>query len=159
MAAAGCTGIFFGIETGSPRMQKIIRKKLSLQQVKTVINETHSLGMHVTTSFIIGFPQEQKEDLSNTINMARELISMGVNAVQVYLLSPLPGSELYRTFGNTLQHDGQWSDLSFRCLTPGERKLIADWPAIFTVFYHYDTPYLNYDLLRSLSLVFNIYPR
>src|SRR5215471_11026199 len=30
MAAAGCHGMYFGIETGSPRMQKISRKRLDL---------------------------------------------------------------------------------------------------------------------------------
>ena len=34
MASAGCTGIFFGIETGSQRLQDVIKKKLDLDEAR-----------------------------------------------------------------------------------------------------------------------------
>lgn len=159
MAAAGCSGIFYGIETGSPRMQKLLRKNLPVQRVMSVVRDSLDLGMHVTVSFILGFPQEQKDDFIATVDMALEMVRMGVHSVQFYPLSPLPGSELYHTYVATLQHDGQWSDLSNRCLTEKEKLLIAAWPAIFSGFYHYDIPHLDYNILRAFIMIFNRYPR
>ena len=56
MEKAGCTGIFFGIETGSARMQQTIGKKLDLDQAAEAIRCAESLQVRSTVSMIIGFP-------------------------------------------------------------------------------------------------------
>jgi len=160
MAAAGCSGIFYGIETGSQRMQRLIRKNLPIQQVKSVVKETLSLGMHVSTSFICGFPQERQEDLSATFALAMDMIHMGVDEVILVPLFPLLGSELYRIFGDTIRYDGQWSsDLLYGCLNHREQEIVLNWPHVFAGFYRYETPSLNSDMLRALLRVMNNYPR
>jgi radical SAM superfamily enzyme YgiQ (UPF0313 family) len=159
MAAAGCSAIFYGIETGSPRMQRSIGKNLNIQQVKSVTKETLSLGIRVSTSFICGFPQEREEDLSATLNLAMDMINMGVNEVVFLPLFPLLDSELYREFGDTLRYDGPWSsDILYGCLNEEDQELVLNWPRIFASFYHYETPGLDYDMLRALLRVIIRYP-
>jgi radical SAM superfamily enzyme YgiQ (UPF0313 family) len=58
MGRAGCNGIFFGIETGSARMQQTIGKKLDLDQALEAIRCAESLGVGSTVSVITGFPDE-----------------------------------------------------------------------------------------------------
>lgn len=159
MAAAGCSRIFYGIESGSQRMQKMIGKNLIIQQVKPVIQETLSLGIHVTASFICGFPQDRKEDLSPTLSLVIDIINMGVDQVVFLPLAPLPKTELFRIFGDTIHYDNQWSDMPFGYLSHEEQELVLDWPHVFTSFYHYETPCLNHDMLLTLLRMVNRYPR
>jgi radical SAM superfamily enzyme YgiQ (UPF0313 family) len=160
MASAGCSGIHYGIETGSQRMQKLIGKNLPIKQVNTVVKETLSLGINVSMSFICGFPQENQEDLSATCNLAMDMIYMGVDQMIFLPLYPLVGSELYRIFGDTLCYDGSWSsDLLYGCLSQEDEERVIKWPRIFASFYHYETPGLDYDVLRALLRVINRYPR
>ena len=144
MAAAGCVRVFYGIETGSQRMQKIIGKNLPLREVRPIVKETLSLGMNATTSFIFGFPQELPEDLSATLSLAVEMVGLGVDQVPLLPLIPLVGSGLYREFGHTI-----------RC----EEQQSRDRTDAFSGLCHYETPYLDGDMLAALGAVFNRYPR
>src|SRR5271166_1575357 len=58
MARAGCNGIFYGVEAGSPRMQTVIDKHLDMEQVRQVIAATEHFDMNSTVSLITGFPEE-----------------------------------------------------------------------------------------------------
>src|SRR5262249_32027050 len=69
MSRAGCHGLFFGVETGSARLQKIIDKGLDLDQSRAVIDTAHRLGMGNTVSLITGFPEENQDDLRETLAM------------------------------------------------------------------------------------------
>ena len=54
MRKAGCVDIFFGIETGSQRMQKVIQKDLDMQTVREVFHHTDAAGLSATASIIVG---------------------------------------------------------------------------------------------------------
>src|SRR5437667_9243985 len=58
MAEAGCRGIFFGIETGSNRMQSVINKKLDLAEAWARIQCADQHGIDMAVALIIGFPEE-----------------------------------------------------------------------------------------------------
>jgi radical SAM superfamily enzyme YgiQ (UPF0313 family) len=160
MAAAGCSGIFYGVETGSQRIQKLIGKNLPVDRVESIVEETLYQGINVSISFICGFPQEQKKDLSATFEMAMDLINLGVDQIVLLPLFPLLSSQLYQQFGETLHFDGPWSsDILYGCLSLDDREQILKWPRIFPGFYHYETPGLDSDMLRSLLRIINHYPR
>ena len=57
MADAGCVGLYFGIETGSTRMQHITQKKLDLDWCKPMLEVARRLGIETTASFITGYPE------------------------------------------------------------------------------------------------------
>jgi len=156
MAEAGCSGISYGIETGSPRMQKLIGKNLSIEQINSVIDDTLLAGINVSASFICGFPQENMEDLTATFDLIMDLIARGV---QVFLLPlcPLISSELYRTFGDTLVYDGPWSELTHGRLGPEYEEQIKQRPQIFAGFYHFKIS-LDEDMIRALVRVINRHP-
>src|SRR5205814_1110404 len=69
MARAGCDGIFFGVETGSKRMQRIIDKDLDPLQARSAVEIAERLGIRTTVSTIVGFPEETEADLRETINV------------------------------------------------------------------------------------------
>ncbi len=69
MVRAGCEGIFFGVETGSPRMQKIIDKHLDIERAHEIIDAVERLGIRSTISLIVGFPEETWEDVRHSMRM------------------------------------------------------------------------------------------
>ena len=56
MARAGCDGVFFGVESGSKRMQRIIDKDLDPEQARSAVEIAERLGISTTVSTIVGFP-------------------------------------------------------------------------------------------------------
>ncbi len=102
MADSGLRWIYLGIETGSPRMQKLINKNLKLEKVLPLARFITSLGVRVVTSFIYGFPEEGEEDISQTIALMTDLLAMKNVQVQNHLCAFLPGTALGEEYRDRL---------------------------------------------------------
>lgn len=140
MAESGCDQIFFGVETGSPRMQQIVNKKLKLDRAPEVVRKACELGILATSGFIVGFPQEGMEDLTQTMRLMLELYFAGDrDDVEIYLrlLVPFPGSPLYNEYGTSLGIDQHLSDFSVYPSTPVDMEFIKKYPQVFSTLYHY----------------------
>ncbi len=68
---AGCEHILFGIESGSPRILKLMRKNYRIEDADRIIKELHELGIIVTCNFMFGFPGEREEDFQLTLDFIR----------------------------------------------------------------------------------------
>jgi radical SAM superfamily enzyme YgiQ (UPF0313 family) len=93
MKKAGVYKINIGIESGSPRVQKVIKKGLSLDAIRDGIARAASRGIFTHGFFMMGFPDETEEDLRATIDFA---CSSDLHTAGFALLSPFPGTEVYR---------------------------------------------------------------
>jgi len=93
MKRAGVYKINIGIESGSPRVQKIIRKGLSLDAIRDGVARAAARGIFTHGFFMMGFPDETEDDLNQTIEFAR---SSDLHTAGFALLSPFPGTEVYR---------------------------------------------------------------
>ena len=60
MARSGCASIFFGIETGSARLQRLIGKNLDLHEAASRVACASRHGIGTTVSLITGFPGETR---------------------------------------------------------------------------------------------------
>jgi Fe-S-cluster containining protein len=141
MKQAGCRGIYFGLETGSQRMQQVINKHLNVADAIQVVQRSAEQGLEITTSMIIGFPNEQPEDLRDSLRVFLDLKATGHALVQLHVLAPMIGSALSGE-GHTLQYDGMPSDFSdtARVLDAEDRELIQGHKDIFASFWHYENP-------------------
>lgn len=92
LKSAGCRGLFIGIETGSPRMQRVIGKKIDLSKVIPLTKDLVSEGLNPVYSFILGFPGETDEDRDMTVRLAFRLRVLGAERVNILHLFPLPGT-------------------------------------------------------------------
>lgn len=92
MKKAGFYRLCFGIETGSPRMQKLIRKNLDLDKAREVIKDANRLGYWTAGTFIMDFPDETEEDRQMSIDFAKE---SGMDFPIYYSLQLQPKTELY----------------------------------------------------------------
>ena len=115
LSAAGCVGIQFGVESGSPRVLAALRKHITLDQVRQAIRCAVALGMRVVCSFILGHPTETEADALMTLDFTEELLDMGVDRIFIGPLIPYPGTDLYEhreAHGITL-YTNDWSQFSF----------------------------------------------
>lgn len=67
MKEAGCIRLIFGIETGSNRLLRYIRKEILVEQLEKAIRWTHELGSWTGIEIICGLPHERQEDIQATI--------------------------------------------------------------------------------------------
>jgi len=139
MAAAGCRRIYFGVETGSPRMQRISRKRLNLTIVEPMLAITEAVGIKTVTSFITGYPEETLDDHEQTLSMVFGLHCRkpGLNTSQLHLLTPEPGTELMNQYGSQLWLDDRVGGFNLPALSSEERQLIRAFPTLFSNYYSY----------------------
>jgi len=151
MVDAGCRGIYFGIETGSPRMQKIVNKNLKLNEVFPVIDLCANLGLSVTASFITGFPEEKVEDVEDTLRMMLQLTPK-VQNLQLHLYSPTPGTPLTDKFADRLVYTGYISDFGFSTrLSAADEELVKANPDLFTNYFQIIPLFLDLDEINGLD--------
>ena len=157
MKKAGCVGIYFGVETGSEVMQRLISKKMDLKKVRPIVAHGLSLGLDVFTSLIYGFPQETPETLSATLQLAAQLSDMGAH-VSLKRFAPIPGTPIMKEVGDRLRPTHHFSafcgiDVS---LLPGEEKLVEDFPDIFSGHYTVVNEALPEDSIAFVDLYFDV---
>ena len=70
MKRAGCESMCYGIDSGSEKTLSFIRKSIDPGILYQRITETADQGIIPTLSFVIGFPEEAKEDIDETLWLA-----------------------------------------------------------------------------------------
>ena len=93
LAGAGCSRVHYGVETGSPRIQKVIRKNLDLDRVREVFGLTRRAGMEVLGYFMVGNPDETIDDVRMTFALIR---SLPMDYAHIGVFTPYPGTEIFR---------------------------------------------------------------
>ena len=93
MKKAGCNFIKIGIESGSARMLKLMKKGITLAQVRRAAKLLHQSGIHWSGYFMIGVVDETEEDIRKTMDFIREIKP---NLVILGVYEPFPGTEMYR---------------------------------------------------------------
>jgi hypothetical protein len=152
MAAAGCRGIFFGIETGSARLQRIVNKHLDLTEAAARIRHTDRRKIKTAVSLITGFPEETMADLRDTVHFFFDSLRYDYADPQLCLLAPLAETPIQSRHRDQLIFDDVMSDMSFQGWQqdPLDRAMIAAHPDIFSNFYSVPTPHLDRRFLKEL---------
>lgn len=139
MAASGLRNIYLGVETGSPRMQKLINKNLNLDKVIKILSYIHSKNIRITTSFMFGFPEETEEDISQTISLVVEILKIRKIVIQMHLCAFLPGTALFEQYKERLVPATSFSDMTGTAGVEECADLIQSHPQLFMYFNEYKT--------------------
>jgi len=155
MAAAGCIGLYFGIESGSTRLQRTAKKRLKLDSVAPILDTAQSLGIEATVSFITGFPDESAADHDDTLDMLGRCFQRPSDEClpQLHLLQPEPGTALMERYKDRLTFDGRTTKFNARVLRAGDRDLIAAAPDMFSTYYYYPSVLPRTHLAQSVEAV------
>ncbi len=139
MADSGFVGVFIGIETGSPRMQKLINKNLKLDNTYSLISYITAKGIHVTASFMYGFPEETDEDFSCTIDLMCKLATIKNIKLIAGLCTFLPGTEMTSRYKDEFKRTNNFSLVTGDFATKECADLIYSNPEIFPQYFEYKT--------------------
>ena len=83
--------IFFGIESGSEKILRTIKKGIEIHQIKESVRLARKHGLKIAGSFIVGYPNETEEDFQATLDLADELM---LDDYFVSIAEPIPGTPL-----------------------------------------------------------------
>lgn len=93
MKEAGCKTIWFGVESGSPRILERISRSITLEQTEIAFKLCREEGMQIACSFMLGFPDETRNDLEATLRFAKKL---DPDWCQFNVFIAYPDSNLYQ---------------------------------------------------------------
>jgi len=93
MAAAGCTGIQFGVESGSQLILDSV-KGIEKAQVLDAVRASCDVGIDAVCSFMIPFPEDTPETLAESLAFMREVRALGARIYLSYTC-PYPGTHFY----------------------------------------------------------------
>lgn len=85
--------IIFGLETGSERIMKMIKKGETVAKCAEAVRLAKEAGLLVSGPYILGFPTETREESLQTIRTA---FNLPVDFTRFNLLVPYPGTEVYK---------------------------------------------------------------
>ncbi|MBW1998357.1 MAG: radical SAM protein [Deltaproteobacteria bacterium] len=107
MKRAGCYALNFGIESGSPRILKMIEKKVHLEQIREQLTLAKEEGFDIGGFFILGFPTETREEMEETISFAR---SLPLDRIGISYFQPFPGSRIYEQLLDQGEIEEDWAN-------------------------------------------------
>ncbi|MCX6796616.1 MAG: radical SAM protein, partial [Candidatus Falkowbacteria bacterium] len=98
LLAAGFKTLAFGVESGSPRILKMINKNISREQVLSAVKKLKEVGMGSKYYFMVGFPGEELEDVYQTTDLmlAMKKIDNSIRIPPWRVYTPYPGTDLYQ---------------------------------------------------------------
>jgi len=89
---SGCYKIILGIESGNQHTLNYMRKPQNIEQIRNVVRKIKDHGMRVEGLFLLGMPNDTKEDMLNTVKFADEL---ELSYASFPIATPFPGTSLY----------------------------------------------------------------
>jgi radical SAM superfamily enzyme YgiQ (UPF0313 family) len=92
MAAAGCIGIKFGVESASENVLKEIGKPVNLERVKNVVKWLKKYRIRSHATFTFGLLNETLDSMKKTLEFAKRL---DTDSVQFSIATPYPGTKFY----------------------------------------------------------------
>jgi len=106
---AGCTELYFGVESGSNKILSFFKKGFTREQVIKTFAVCHEVGLRAGAYLIVGVPGETKEDIDLTIDLVKTIKPSLLN---LSFLTPFPNTQLYK---DTAQWIGKkdWSEWDF----------------------------------------------
>lgn len=92
MQEAGCTRIYYGIESGNREILKVLKKSTSLDVIKRVVADTKAAGIDTFGYFMVGNPYDTPTTVRQTIRLAMDL---DLDYAQFSKVTPMPATEMY----------------------------------------------------------------
>jgi radical SAM superfamily enzyme YgiQ (UPF0313 family) len=168
MKEAGCESMCYGIDSGSKRTLSFIRKQINHEILYDRVRMTTEEGMVPTLSFVIGFPEEERPDVDETLSMALRTGVIGNNNPLIQMPTVLPGTDLHRLYLDGLVREvdtyfalGLEFDNGKRL--PEDEELINNDPFVFSSFYNLPCKGLPLkelgDLADFFPLAVRLFPR
>lgn len=135
MATAGCSAIYFGVESGSARILHEIQKDIPIDESLEVLRQCRAVGIRPNAGFIAGFPTEDRASLHDTFEAFERALGIGARPTHVFGFCPFAASSM--SAGLTgLTCDGHFLDIPMDPeLDAANRARIAADPQLFGSYF------------------------
>jgi radical SAM superfamily enzyme YgiQ (UPF0313 family) len=91
MVKGGCRLLYFGVESANQRILNYFNKGITPNQTRKAVSSARKAGMDIIVgSFIVGAPDETREEIQNTLRFAHEL---DIDIPQLNILNAFPGTD------------------------------------------------------------------
>lgn len=99
MREAGCVSVFYGMETGSPRILEVMEKKATLQDNLNAAKWTREAGLFTIYQMILGMPGEDSSSVQETIEflktVTQDAFESPRSVMSINYIQALPGTPVY----------------------------------------------------------------
>ncbi len=142
MRAAGCCGLFIGLETASEENLAAMNKRFNhAGSYRDRLRKIRGAGISIVAGMIVGMDGDDTRVFERTLRFLQE---SRLDAVQVNILTPLPGTPLHADMVRAGRlTDPDWSHYDYRHvvfrparMTAAELQAGADW--LYAQFYRLD---------------------
>ncbi len=156
-AEAGLRSVFVGFETFSQKNLHQSNKKQNLMRdYNAAAKRLRSLGIMINGSFVFGLDDDDKDVFKRTVDWG---VNNGITTATYHILTPYPGTELYRSMaeqkriltGNWDLYDTRHVVYETRSLSPKELTEGYNWA--YEEFYSYANIFkasLNHDSVKQI---------
>jgi radical SAM superfamily enzyme YgiQ (UPF0313 family) len=121
-AAAGCIGLFVGIETFSEANLAAVAKSFNkVDAYRRKIRVLHRHGIGVEAGLVFGFDRDDPGVFRRTLRLLDEL---EIDMAQVSILTPLPGTPFHAAQADRIT-DRDWSHYDFHHVVFAPRRMSA----------------------------------
>lgn len=101
----GCFRIWIGAESGSQRIIDKMDRRVTLETVQEMINKTQSMGMEAGTFIMVGYPEEEHEDIVATLKHIQACNPKNLTITKAY---PIKGTGLYEEIESRITTNLNW---------------------------------------------------
>ena len=104
LKATGCDYVAYAPESGSTAVLERIKKRAHLDRMVDSIRQAKHYGLTVRTNLIIGFPDETRQEIFETLCFGLKMVAIGVDEVPFFFVLPRHG-DLRRAAGQRRGRD------------------------------------------------------
>lgn len=109
MSDGGLKYVSFSPESGSLKIRKLIGKKFNISHSINFIKWCRNLKINTQACFVLGFEQENINDILKTFFLLCRYTVYGIDEVAFFIITPIPGSKLYFTGSNINTNNDEFS--------------------------------------------------
>jgi len=109
MAAAGCIGIKFGLDSADSDVLQQSNKPLKVSRVAGLVERAKKLNIKTHMTVVLGLSGETKESLNRTFEFS---CGLDIDSIQFSMATPIPGTALYKQLQSEQKlHFVKWEEL------------------------------------------------
>ena len=107
----GCFRIWIGAESGSQKIIDLMDRRVDINHVKKMIQDTNAIGIETGTFVMVGYPEETIEDINKTITYLKEAQPTLYTITIAY---PIKGTSLYNEIEDKITIQPEWESSTDR---------------------------------------------
>ncbi len=111
MRKAGCSVLYFGLESGSDRVLLNVNKSITVEKMIETSEVMRKSGIVSITSVLLGLPSESKEDIEETIRVMR---GFETDFFDVHTFVPLAGTPFYESLSLEERDSIDWNRVGYK---------------------------------------------